>query len=180
MADEDPSGPLNKLVSGLELWADVGVSLGKKLDDDREERRAAYLRLQRGTPVDYQAIGSGAVDDGGDPLVIDLGRPDSGTRWEVSSCIVGGIDVTVAAAGSAGLYVGGFPTLAGAGLTNLADFTTYLPNKAYYGTRQLVVNDQEHLFVIITGGTANQTYVAQASATVVTTDATAGRDVSVL
>jgi hypothetical protein len=65
-------------------------------------------------------------------------------------------------------------------MTALADQALTLPNVAFYGTRQLVVNDQEFLFLIVSGGTPGQTYAGNFSATVFWTDAGGGRDTTVL
>jgi len=167
-------GPLDDIKSGLKIWADVGVTLGKSLDENTNTMRRWLRQLERNTPIDYSAIASGVYPAAGF-LILNFGTPDQGTYWEVASCAVGGTDVNVTAAGTAGLYVTAFAPAADnsgaattnpAGITSLADRAASLPNVAFYGTRQLVVNDQEYLFLAIYGGTAAQTYGANAQVTV--------------
>jgi hypothetical protein len=181
--DAPPSGPLDEIKSGLKIWADVGLTLGKNIDEQAKTWRQLMARLQHNTPVDYGLGQAGVYPATGD-LLLNFGSPDLGFRWEVSSVVVGGADVNIAAAGSAGLYVSASPPVAGqpapGGLTNLADRASALPNVGFYGTRQLVVNDQEYLFLIIFGGTPGQTYAANFSATVFPSDAGGGRDVVTL
>ena len=186
-ADDTPAaaaGPLDEIKSGLKVWANLGLTLGDSIDAQTKSWRQLMARLQHGTPIDY-GIGVAGVYPASGNLLLNFGTPDQGTRWEVTGCVVGGVDVFTTAAGKAGLYVSGMlPTttggLAPAGMTALADQATALPNVAFYGTRQLVVNDQEYLFLIINGGTPGQTYAANFSATVFPVDAAGGRDVVTL
>ena len=173
-----PAGPLDGIRDGLKLWADVGLTLGRKLDAHTEATNKLLRRLEANTPVNYGPNASGAFPAAGN-LVLSFGTPDQGTYWEVESVVVGGTDVNVAAAGSAGLYVSGFLPPSGQlqtpGMTSLVDRATALPNAAFYGGRDITVNDQEYLFLILFGGSAGQTYVANAQVTVLTTASGAGR-----
>jgi hypothetical protein len=178
------SDPLSDIRSGLKVFANVGLSLGKSLDEHTTALREYNRRLQRNTPIDYGSQASGAYPTTG-LLVLNLGTPDQGTRWEVTSCAVGGLDQNVTANGSAGLYVAGYLPTTGtitnpSGLAQMADQAKTLPNVGFYGTRQLVVNDQEYLFLVIFGGTAGQTYVANASMTVFNVGSAGGKDTNVL
>ena len=151
----------NELSSGLKLWADVGLSIGKSLDDVQTQIKNLEAKLEKNVPVDYSTSAAGVFVTG-TPLVLELGGPDKGHMWEVSQIAIGGTEINVTAAGSAGAYISALPTLAGAGLTNLADVWASLPNVVNYGTAQQTVNDAESLFVIVFGGTNAQTYVASA------------------
>jgi hypothetical protein len=102
----------------------------------------------------------------GTPLLLVLGSPDLGTYWEVTQTAFGGLDYTTTAAGGVGLYVAAMPTMASASMMNLEDFWAAMPNATNYGTRQLVVNDNEYLMATINGGTNGQTYIGRASVTV--------------
>jgi hypothetical protein len=51
-------------------------------------------------------------------------------------------------------------------MTSLADQATTLPNIGFYGGRDVVVNDQEYLFLLIFNGTSAQQYAANAQVTV--------------
>lgn len=181
--DEPAQSPLDKLTSGIEAFLQVGITLGKHLDEQDRRHRELMSRLQRGTPVDYGAGSSGAFPASG-ALLLPLGTPDQGCRWEVTNVVVGGTDLNVAAVGTAGLYVGALqPTnnqTAPGGITVAADYASSLPNVGFYGTRQLVVNDQEYIFLIVFGGTVGQVYAASMSATVFNVAAAEGKDVTIL
>ena len=169
VAPDDVDAPSsNGIESGLKLWADVGLEIGNKLEAvtsrlERIERERA--KLQYSTPVDYATIASGSFVTG-TPLVLNLGSPDLGTYWEVTGVSIGGQEINVTAAGTAGIYVSGLPTLAGAGMTNLQSYVSSMPASQTFGTRQLVVKSEEYLFAIVFGGTNGLTYVAGASMTV--------------
>jgi len=185
-ADDAPAStsPLDEIVSGLKVWADVGITLGTKMDEQSKSYDRFMARLQRNTPVDYGGAAAGVFPASG-VLLLNFGTPDQGTRWEVTAVAVGGVDFDTAVAGKAGLFVSsqlpiGPTGRAPAGTTALADLANALPNVAFYGTRQLVVNDQEYLFLIVSGGTAGTTYAANFSATVFPSDAAGGKDVVTL
>ena len=162
-----PSNPLDDLRSGIRAFVNIGVDIGNKVDAQRKATDRLLARLERNTPVNYSAIASGVYPATG-VLVLNLGTADQGTFWEVESCAVGGTDANVTAAGTAGLYVCGFVPTATTlpGMTSLADYATSLPNPAFYGGRDIVVNDQEYLSLVIFGGTPGQTYVANAQVSV--------------
>ena len=149
-----------KVTKGLELWASIGIGIGKSLDDFREELRKTRVNLQKNTIVDATAVVAGVYPAAGN-LTLNLGSPDAGVFWEVNHISVGGTDVNVVAAGSAGVYVSG-TTLQSGGMLSNRDYTSFLPNSAYYGTHQFVVVDQENLLVVIFGGTPGQQYAAVA------------------
>jgi hypothetical protein len=163
MSDDLTTAPEEEtLLSGLKLWAKVGLQLGTSIDK-LAAAQTEWAKLQYNTPVDYQTYASGTYTSAG--LWLSLGQPDNGTYWEVHNVIIGGTDFNVTAAGQAGLYVSGAPGLA-SGLNMARDYATYLPNVATYGTRVLVVNDQETLWIKLFNGTSGQQYVANASVTV--------------
>lgn len=182
--DAPPSSPLDEIRNGLKIWGDVGLTLGKSLDAQTRSWTQLMERLQHNTPVDYGPAASGVFATG-QALLLNLGTPDQGRRWEVMSVAIGGNDANIAATGTAALYVSGqLPVVTGgpapAGMTAVADIYATLPAARQYGTRQIVVNDQEYLFALVFGGTNGQGYAANASVTVFPVDATGGRDVTIL
>jgi hypothetical protein len=182
-ASSQSSGPLDDIRNGLKAWFDVGLTIGKSVDRMETNVRKMMDRLQRNTPVDYGYAAAGPAPAGAD-LLLNLGTPDQGTRWEVTSLLIGGADANIAAAGTAAAYVGAMVPQnnqpAPGGFTNVADLAPALPFVRFYGTRQLVVNDSENLFVVIFGGTAAQLYVANFSATVFNVAAAGGKDANIL
>jgi hypothetical protein len=152
----------DSLVSGLKVWAKVGVELGQSVEKLTKAQNT-WAKMQYNTPVDYQVFSSGTYSST-NGLYLPLGQPDVGTYWEVHTVVVGGTDFGVTALGQAGLYVSGYP---GVSALNLArDYASSLPNTATYGTRVLIVNDSETLWLKIFNGTTGQQYVANACVTV--------------
>jgi hypothetical protein len=173
VSDDNAEGP-QTFLEGLKVWLKVGVELGKSLDEQTASSRQLWRALQANTPVDYASQQSGVAVTA-TPLVLNFGSPDQGTFWEVMSVALGGQEENITAAGTAGLYVVGSPTLLGAGMANLADFAPTMPNAGFYGTHQLVVNDSEYLIAVIFGGTNGQTYMGNAQVTVYSYRAARGR-----
>jgi len=171
--------------NGMSVWANVGLTLGNAADAmvsaaDKLNKTNDRLwnRLQFGTPVMRRVSVSGVYPASG-TLTLNLGGPDNGTYWVVESVIIGGTDVNVTAAGSAGLYVLGAFINGSPGLGNAVDFTATLPNSAFYGGRDIVVNDGENVTLTIFGGTSAQTYVSAMTVTVYNVANGLGNDVNV-
>ena len=173
---DSSSGPLDDIKSGLKLLANISLTVGSGMDEISARLDRLSRNLQRNTPINFASVASGVFVTGV-PLVLSFGSPDQGTYWEVASVAVGGTDAQVVAAGSAGLYVGALLGVAGGTMVNLADRASTLPNTAFYGTRQVVVNDQEFFYLIITNDTNGQTYAANAQLTVYNVTAAQGRTV---
>ena len=171
------SGPLDDIRSGIKAFLDVGISIGQSVDKHTESTRALLRRLEYNTPINYSAIASGVYPSTGD-LVLNFGAPDQGTYWEVESIAIGGLDVNVTATGTAGLYVSGFLPLSNGsgnpGMTSVADYANALPNVAFYGGRDILVNDQEYLYAIIFGGSVGQAYAGNAQVSVFQTASARG------
>lgn len=174
---------MDRCLRGIEFGLQLGIKLGNQLDDFAKKQVELNERIQRFTPIDYECAASGQAV-AGTPLLLVLGTPDEGTYWEVEQAAIGGLDVNVAAAGTAGLYVAGaIPQLFGTnltghgGLTNVADSNfAALPKTNFYGRRDVIVNSSEYLYAVVFGGTAAQFYVAEASVSVFNIVAAQGRD----
>jgi hypothetical protein len=156
-------------VSGINLLAKIGLQIGKATEElTATASKVGQLAraIERNTPVTSGSVAAGVAATGVS-LVLDLGSPDQGTFWEVSNIAIGGTEVNVTAAGKWGLYVSSLPSTAGAGLQNCVDVgvvaSSAMPYSATYGTGQIIVHDQEHLFAIVFGGTNGQQYVCQAN-----------------
>ena len=162
------------LMSGLSIWAKVGVQLGQKVEELATANRVLMNRLQRNTPVTYKVVGSLTYNNTAGFLnVISLGAPDVGTYWEINNFAIGGNDINVTAAGSFGLYVSGYQGAVSPGMGALVDGaaggicgTAAMPFTETYGTRQIVVTSQEQIYAIIYSGTNNLNYVATIQASV--------------
>jgi hypothetical protein len=176
--DTAPQTMSDNLVNGLKVWVDVGLKLGKQIEEQKARADAAAIKLQRNIPVDYQVSVYGIYASPG-PLILNLGSPDIGTYWEVESVIVGGTEVNVSVAGSAGLYVTAVPSATGLGLSNCVDIAASgtLPNAGFYGRRDIVVTAQEYLVVALWNGTVGTGYIASAAVTVLNVAASQGNEV---
>ena len=159
------------LLARIDAFIGTGQSLANKVDKLAAQNAALWQRLQNETPVQNNSAASGVFPSTGN-LVLALGTPDRGTYWEVQSVVVGGTEINVTAAGKAGLYVTASP--GAIGMNNCHDFANTLPNVAFYGGRELYINDAEQVYLVIFGGTAGQTYVANISYTVFNSAASLG------
>lgn len=145
-----PEGP----VAWLELSArlgDIGQGVKQLVADGRATR---VLPLETPLPA------SGVVPASG-TLVLDLGQPAMGRRWSVKSLAVSpAAGPTGTLAGSANWYVGN-PNIYGPGEWCAPTMTT-LPGFQFVGADQIGVIPTNHLFCVITGGTAGQAAFARA------------------
>lgn len=154
--DQDP-------VSGINILAKLGVQIGKVSEEvaANSDRVAQLARaLERNTPVNASVVAVGTFATGV-PLVLNFGQPDHGTFWEISSWAIGGVEVnTTATVGHVGLYTSAVPTLAGAGMSNLVDWTGTAPFVDHFSPGQVFANDGENIFCIVYGATNGQQYVS--------------------
>jgi len=165
--DQDP-------VSGINLFAKLGLQIGKVSEQvaTNSDRVAQLARaLERNTPVLSATVTSvKSTAFAGQNYVLNLGSPDQGTFWEVSSWAIGGVDATdTVGASYVGLYTGSVATIAGAGLANMVDIvipTNFagqgFPFVEHYSTGQITVHDQETLFAVIWSAGTSQTWVSNA------------------
>jgi hypothetical protein len=175
------NGAEQEPVSGINLLGKISLQIGKAQEElQRTNERVGQLAraIERNTPIATGSVASGYVA-AGVSLVLDLGSPDVGTFWELSSMAIGGTEVNVTAAGKWGLYVSSVPSVAGAGLSNIVDVgvvaSSAMPYSATYSTGQIIVHDQEHIFAVIFAGTAGQQYVVNAQYRVYNTIASQGQ-----
>lgn len=117
---------------------------------------------------DLVVAGTGTCPTPTASFVFDLGHPSAGFFWQVREIVIGGVDLSQTPAGVGWVVVQATtPEEYGSTappITAVRDWTkAALPQNAFYGTHELVVNQMEHLFVVITGGTAGVEYVAVAA-----------------
>lgn len=156
---------MTQLGAGFDFDAYIG-STNRRLD--RMNEQLGRLVQQ---PSFVQMVKSGVVDSNGDDLVIGIGKPSEGFMWYVLNIVIGGVSWATSAAGKGLVTVSQFsPTAVGTGTAGAAaqvglaavrDEADSLPLPAFYSRGQLPVQSPEALRIIITGGTANQTYVVQ-------------------
>lgn len=102
---------------------------------------------------------------------IDLGSPASGKWWQVRNLVVGGTDITTAPNGVAWVLVTTSSmmqanpplfTVRDCSTSRFPTSTTLPPYINTYGTHELVILDDQHLIIFITGGAAGTQYSASA------------------
>lgn len=160
--------------AGLELGAQLAVSIGGLAEAMSGLRREMALQRLRDNAVRFIKPPPlvGTVPASG-TLVLKLLGPELGYQWTVRRIIVGdggpaGSQATTVA-GLAGVYAGVIsadalgPGQVGPQVENLEWLISPLPNAAEFGSDQLVLQAQENLYVIITGGTVGQVIKASVS-----------------
>ena len=184
MNEEQNEG--QSLLDGIKIWAKVGVELGETMKKQQATNEALWRKLQFSTPVVYRNQVSGVCPSSG-TLLLNLGSPDQGYQWQVHAVAVGGTDINVTANGKFGIYISGYVgNNVSPGLGALVDGaewgegTASMPFTNQYGSDQMIINDSENYYVVITGGTSGQTYMASMSATVINVAATLGNTFNVL
>jgi hypothetical protein len=147
------------LEAGFDFDAYVGTT-NRALD--RLSNQVGRL-VQQPSSVHFEKVGN--VDANGDDMVIALRGPEQGFEWYVMQVAVGGLTWATTAAGKALLVVTAMelPSTGAssvAGLASIRDEADSLPLPAFYSRGQIPLKWPEKLSIIITGGTANQQYVA--------------------
>jgi hypothetical protein len=181
---QQPNEHETSLLDGIKVWAKIGVELGESIRKQTEVNERLWRRLQFGTPVRTVQVASGVYPSSGN-LVLNLGSPDTGAYWNIRSFSIGGTDVNVTAAGKFGLYISGFSAPGfSPGMSSLIDGGgTYggadqMPYSENYGNDSFRCHDGESVYVVIFGGTAGQTYIANLCAFVFNQAAALGTDIT--
>lgn len=146
----------------LGIFADLAFSIGnlvQRIDRQQELFDRAVKRI----PADYPISAAGVYPSSGN-LLLSLGSPDLGQLWVLRRLIIGGSDITTTPAGTGWLFVSGSPPNqngANSPTSQLVDFTSgTLPQKAFYGTHEVVVDATQYVYVVVTSGTNGTQYVA--------------------
>lgn len=113
--------------------------------------------------------GSVKSNSEGANITMDLGGPTYGRFWEVKRLTVGGAtwDATVdddPLAGTALIVVSAANPQGDPALPDIADAASSVPSVATYGTRQLLVNHPNHLYVVVLAPSASTQYAAGGAA----------------
>src|ERR1700733_9107709 len=165
----DPSICTTTRRCSMSMEAELALSLGPlhiaigNLSDEIRELRRNLRQIQ----VDMPVSATGVCPTPTATFALDLGHPNQGKWWQVRNYIVGGTDITQAPAGTAWLLVmAGAPSI-NAPLFAVRDISVgtagapfALPYQQNYDAHGIVVEPGEHLWTIITGGTAGVQYSA--------------------
>lgn len=148
-------------MTSLDLSADLSVTLGGLRDEFRKDRKHRDWTRVASTPIDIEAQSQIVATTAG-PNVIGLGGPAMGRARLVREIVVGGVTVATAAAGTADVYVMGTSPGATPPLIRWRDHAATMPLIAFYSDRQIALHYPEKLWVVLTGATNGQQYVAAA------------------
>lgn len=144
-----------------EATLDLGplhIAIGN-LSEEVKELKKRLTQLQVDMPVSYV----GTCPTPSATFAMDLGGPNEGRWWQVRSIVIGGSDITQTPTGVGWVVVMNSAPSANPPLFATRDWTkAALPQVAFYGSHELIVEPQEELWVVITGGTAGVQYTANA------------------
>jgi hypothetical protein len=152
-------------IAGLCAKIDVWIGSAEK---HMEALKKASQKNNNPAPVLVRTVATGIVPAAG-PLILGfpLKGPDQGHFWMVRTIAIGGLAVGVVAAGTADVFVSASDIrslqttgLAGLGLGDWRDHEAALPSLSFYGSGELALRFNEEIYVVITGGTVGQQYVA--------------------
>lgn len=155
----------------LSLFADLKLTLGDLRDTaKRREQRELQRQAKLAEQPSYNTIHGNVQLNGTGFGVIrfNLPGPNQGFVWNVRTLVIGGSDPTVAVAGRADVFVRAddlrvINGIAGIGLSGWRDTHAALPMTTSYGEGEMFCHANDELWVVITGGTANQQLAAIAT-----------------
>ena len=154
----------------MSVQAEAGLDLllgrvASALDNHTKATRRQIEQMKATTPLDVRLQQSGTSGASGDLALVFPG-PDTGFYWHVRRLIVGGSAWSSAVGGTAEVYVtalyGTYTSIRD--LADMADQAASLPNKAFYGQHELVVQPGENLVVVIHTPAATTLYKASLQA----------------
>lgn len=153
--------------SGLfaDLCAKIDITVGSV-----DKLTAALNKPKRrppAQPVFGRVASSGVFSSAAGELILafPIKGPDQGHFWYIRSIVIGGLDPTVTATGRADVFVSALnlqalTSIAAIGLADWRDTALTLPDISFYGRGEIPLRLNEELFVVITGATNGQQYVA--------------------
>ena len=177
--------PAEALVSGINLMANVSLQLGKAVE--KVEGQVATLQAQLyNAPSIYNPVASAApitFNGTANSYLMNLGSPDQGTRWEVNALFAGLAswaqdDANNVVANDVFVLISPVSDPGQVAPQHIVwhESSTYdgtsgqtvcgIPVANTFGSRQLLVQDQENLVVIIVGCSVGSPNIGVASARV--------------
>lgn len=169
----DDDGPL---LAALKTWF-AGIH-HEALAAMEERRLQALQALYLASPQAVPVQNSGSVPASG-TLVIDLGAPQIGRRWVVRRlAVASAAGATGTLAGRADWYVGSAASVANPAAWQAT--MPALPAVQLVSSEAIPITPGDHLFCVISTGTANQVPVASATILDYPADASAGPALQVI
>lgn len=147
-----------------DLCAKIDIQIGAI--DRMADRVTAELKRNRpAAPVFGRAAGTVVIANNFGVVRLNNDGPDQGHFWYIRSIAVGGLATVTAAAGRADVFVSAqnlstFTSLAQIGLADWRDQAGSLPLISFYGRGELPMRMNENIYIVFSGATNGQTYVA--------------------
>lgn len=150
----------------LDILGKLDVTIGDFGKEMRERRQrddqARNAEVPRFIPI-HASVVVGAT--GIAVMRFDNAGPDQGHFWYIRKLIVGGLTTTTVAAGRADIFVTAAAvspqaTLASVGIADWQDQLAALPGILKPGEGEIVLRHNEELWVLLSGATNGQQYVA--------------------
>lgn len=165
MQQEDDGNVIASIAAKIEMHVGRFAEAAKRI-----EKRLSKPAMQ---PVITHAAGTAVANASGLAVItLNLDGPTQGHVWYIRAWRIGGLTPITVAAGRADLFVsGGYipqalaANLTGIGMTGWRDFVTAMPAAKFYGVGEQPVITNEHVFVVLSGATNGQEYVANFSIT---------------
>jgi hypothetical protein len=141
---------LSAVVDGL---ANLTANVNAHADAARRWRERSYKRLLLSATAE--------ADSSGNALMV-FDPVSQGDVWDLCRLVVGGVQWSTTAAGSAVVYLTSGQATTTPSLTQVVDEAASLPSVAFYLAKQVSLISGENLVVYVSGGTSGQQYIASA------------------
>lgn len=150
--------------SGVDFEASLSFRLGSlddRLDSLADElakwraERNSYPAMVQQTAVFTYSTAAGApiiAAPMGNGQGVLVGGPDQGRCWSVRSLIAGGVGIGVAQPAGVPWFIVSAAPPQDLTITNIRDFGAAFAFKNDYSARQLFLNPNENLYMVVTGG----------------------------
>lgn len=147
--------------------SDLDQTLGEALAESFGRVEQAVQLLARPSSVPLSPLVASAIADASGNAIIAFDPVPRGEHWELRRLVVGGDTWGTTAAGTAVVYATSGQLTSTPPLGAVIDQAAALPAVAFYLVDQASLTGGEQLVVAITGGTADQQYLAVAKAVAV-------------
>lgn len=147
---------------GVDFLAQVSLQLGDLKDTNarladelakwRSERNAYPAMIQAVAVITYSNVNPTAiVQSGGTGVGVLIGGPDQGRCWSLRNVVAGPVQLTGAApTGAPYFLVSAQPPIA-LSITDVRDFGAAFPYKNDFSARQVFLNPNENLYMVLGG-----------------------------
>lgn len=154
--------------TGLDFFAGLKLQLGDLTDrvGDLTDQLAQWRKMQNEYPAMIQIVAvltysntnpNAIAISGGNGVGVLIGGPDQGRCWSLRNVIAGPVQVTGAAPAGAPYFLVSAQPPQALSLTDVRDFGTAFPYKNDFSARQVFLNPNENLYMVVAGAAINGT-----------------------